>query len=163
MRLQKLAPIIIVSVWSRSLFIYIGLVGLRVVGSLGGLNQISVRGILAYSSFVHGGWMLVALIHSNELFFLYFLGYIVQLRVVVGICYDLDVQKRARIKISFLGGVISLSLGGLPPIGGFLFKLRVFLSVSNLGVLVAPVVGSVVSLLFYLRIINGFMLGHSLG
>lgn len=160
LRVQKLAPIVIIFVWRGSSLIYLGLVGLRIVGALGGLNQISVRGILVYSSFVHGGWILVALCNSIQLFFFYFLGYLIQLRIIVVLCYELSVEKSARYLLSVLGGVVSLSLRGLPPMGGFLFKLRVFLCTINLSLLIAPIVGSIISLFFYLRLINGFFTGN---
>nr|YP_009681512.1 NADH dehydrogenase subunit 2 [Modiolus nipponicus]QDO71919.1 NADH dehydrogenase subunit 2 [Modiolus nipponicus] len=160
MGVQKLAPIYMMSVWSSSFLLYIGIVGLSFAGAVGGLNQLSVRGVLAYSSLVHGGWMLVGLSHSNELFLLYFIGYLIQLSVLVGVCFVVEANKGGSMVVSSLGGVMSLSLAGLPPMAGFLFKLMVFLSVANLGVLVAPVAGSIVALLFYLRLMFSFMLGY---
>nr|YP_010534924.1 NADH dehydrogenase subunit 2 [Modiolus modulaides]UYA96807.1 NADH dehydrogenase subunit 2 [Modiolus modulaides] len=161
MGVQKLAPLIMLFVWVSDQLLLLGLMGLSVVGSLGGLNQHSVRGILAYSSLVHGSWMLASLCCSESLFILYFFGYFLQLSVLVTICYKLDNNSMKSNVLCPLGGIMALSLAGLPPMGGFLLKLAVFLSIGNISLLVFPIAGSVVSLVFYLRLMSGFVLGYS--
>nr|QDO71907.1 NADH dehydrogenase subunit 2 [Lithophaga curta] len=146
---QKLAPFVLVGMWGGSRFLLAVAAGSALVGGVGGLNQSAIRGILAYSSFVHTGWMLVGVVESLSLFAFYFLVYAVQLAVLVGSCVALHRTSLMRGGGSLLGGLSMVSLSGMPPFAGFAPKLFLLLSVDSKGGLVMPLLGSVISMKYY--------------
>merc|ERR1712117_243982 len=95
-------------------------------GGVGGLNQTQIRVLLAYSSIGHIGWILVCVIFSYSIFFIYFFVY----RVVnLGIMICINFYSLKGVSVLNIGGVsyiysvflilIFLSLAGLPPFLGF--------------------------------------------
>lgn len=97
------------------------------VGAIGGLNETRVRKILRFSSISHGGWMLLAMGQSSCRYLLYFCLYSA---VVGGLIYLVwryevgHINQLARVgSVAGIKVLLSLiSLGGLPPLFGFLPK-----------------------------------------
>ena len=48
-----MAPFLLIGMWGDSMFLFVGIRGRALIGGIGGLNQHAIRGIVAYSSFVH--------------------------------------------------------------------------------------------------------------
>nr|YP_002117510.1 NADH dehydrogenase subunit 2 [Megaulacobothrus chinensis]ABW16874.1 NADH dehydrogenase subunit 2 [Megaulacobothrus chinensis] len=73
---QKIAPMMVLS-YCIQLKTFIFLVNILsiYIGAMGGLNQTSLKQILAYSSISHLGWMISSLIVSENVWELYFLVY----------------------------------------------------------------------------------------
>lgn len=94
------------------------------VGVFGSFNQVSLRGLLGYSSVHHGGWILMGLIVSDYLWFLYFLLYSILMVRVIVILKELGVQDFKGIIIGRKKSLIFLvlSVGGIPPFLGFVLK-----------------------------------------
>nr|YP_009407591.1 NADH dehydrogenase subunit 2 [Modiolus philippinarum]ASB29975.1 NADH dehydrogenase subunit 2 [Modiolus philippinarum] len=161
MSIQKIGPFFLIASWVSVWWVMVGVVGLSVLGGIGGLNQLSVRGILAYSSLVQSAWMLVALACSQKLFLFYFVSYLIQLSVMILVSAFLSLKNTGSEWLCILGSVVSLSLAGIPPMGGFFMKLMVFLLVPNMSMIIFPILGSIISLGFYIRLMKGFMLGYS--
>nr|YP_006665720.1 NADH dehydrogenase subunit 2 [Challia fletcheri]AEP83048.1 NADH dehydrogenase subunit 2 [Challia fletcheri] len=140
-------------------FIIVGML----VGGLGGLNQGSLRKIMAYSSINHMGWMLCALSMSAQLWFVYYVLYGI---VTFFICLLFKLWGLYYLsQIVMLGGVFSgvklvfymsfLSLGGLPPFLGFLPSMLIIYYLLTGGYLFLcfmSVLLSLVSLYYYLRV-----------
>jgi NADH-ubiquinone oxidoreductase chain 2 len=65
---QKAAPLMLISylIEINAFTLRIILIS-TIVGSIGGLNQTSIRKILTYSSINHTGWILIALTTSENL------------------------------------------------------------------------------------------------
>nr|YP_010946414.1 NADH dehydrogenase subunit 2 [Balta maculata]WGO57132.1 NADH dehydrogenase subunit 2 [Balta maculata] len=172
MTLQSIAPMILMSniISVKLQFSLIVLMSV-LVGSLGGLNQISLRKMLAYSSINHMGWLLMSLLISNNVWMMYFMTYSILLMTVISIFNTK--------KISFINQVTSvydiptfkfmifmslLSLGGLPPFMGFFPKWVVIqFMVCNKFMIMATmmVVFSLITLYYYLRITySAFLILH---
>nr|AJY78508.1 NADH dehydrogenase subunit 2 [Cucullaea labiata] len=135
-----------------------------------GLKQGSVRGMFAYSSIGHMCWMLVAGQISLELLWCYLIFYIFLMSCVSYFLFfsdpwfvcslgfsNLEVFSR----VSFV--ILMLSLGGLPPLIGFIPKWLVVMEVVcfsplSVGVMV---VGSAVHLAYYINFCLFLMLGCS--
>lgn len=69
---QKIAPLILISYNINYNFFLISIILSIIIGALGGLNQTSLRKLIAFSSINHLGWILIAIINNELLWFTYF-------------------------------------------------------------------------------------------
>jgi NADH-quinone oxidoreductase subunit N len=144
-----------------------------IVGTVVGVTQSSVKRMLAYSSIAHGGYLLVALVSANDLgrgaVLFYLLTYAVTNIGAFGVIAALDTADRPNDQVQDYAGlwntrpvlaglmtVFLLSLGGFPPMAGFIGKWYVFsaaIKAGDVGLAIIGVLTSVVSVFFYLRIV----------
>jgi NADH-quinone oxidoreductase subunit N len=153
-----------------------------VLGTVVGVVQANVKRMLAYSSIAHGGYLLVALLSANDLgkgaVLFYLLTYAVTNLGAFGVIGLLEAADRtdrsagtvvANDQVRDYAGlwyshpvlaglmtVFLLSLGGFPPMAGFIAKWYVFsaaMKSGNSGLAIIGVLTSVVSVFFYLRVV----------
>nr|YP_010044075.1 NADH dehydrogenase subunit 2 [Dionda diaboli]QPF22538.1 NADH dehydrogenase subunit 2 [Dionda diaboli] len=163
---QKLAPLALIIQTAQALDpLLLTTLALTsaLVGGWGGLNQTQLRKILAYSSIAHMGWMIIILQYAPQLTFLALLMYILMTSAAF-----LTLKLSSATKISTLSIVWSkspiltatttlvlLSLGGLPPLTGFMPKWLILQELTKQGLpLIATVMAlaALISLYFYLRL-----------
>nr|YP_010865981.1 NADH dehydrogenase subunit 2 [Panorpa fulvastra]WGT92266.1 NADH dehydrogenase subunit 2 [Panorpa fulvastra] len=169
---QKIAPLMLISYcWEKNLIIIIIIMSVM-VGSLGGLNQTSLRKLMAYSSINHIGWMLAALITGENLFFLYFILYsFLSLSIIFlfnsfkmfHLNQMFSLSNSALIKFCLM--ISLLSLGGLPPFLGFLPKwiiIQNLVESNHIFLISIMVTMTLITLYFYLRVAySSFMMANS--
>ena len=144
-----------------------------IVGSLVGVVQSNVKRMLAYSSIAHGGYLLVALVAANDdgrgAVLFYLLSYAITNLGAFGVIALLDSADRPNDQLRDYAGlwnehpglaalmtIFLLSLGGFPPMAGFIAKWYVFSAAVSAGYYWLAIIGvltSVVSVFFYLRIV----------
>nr|AVN68004.1 NADH dehydrogenase subunit 2 [Melanozosteria nitida] len=163
MTIQKIAPLMLISYsLMMSVFTWSIILMSVVIGSMGGLNQISIRKILTYSSINHMGWMLAALSIGNNMWILYFMIYSMLVLTIIMIIKPFQISfinqtflMSNEMSISkFLMFTTLLSLGGLPPFLGFLPKLIIIQNLvnNNMLLMISPmVIMSLMTLYYYLR------------
>nr|AOR87184.1 NADH dehydrogenase subunit 2 [Xystodesmus sp. YD-2016] len=163
---QKLAPLglIIVSGWNMSVALLMGLMSV-LVGGFGGLNQLMMKQLMAYSSIGHLGWMSVLVLISWQVGLVYFVFYsVISLGVIVyflgGHTYVSQFYSKGGSESLMMWSLcLSLfSLGGLPPLLGFYPKwvgVISLLSVSYFWLASLYLMVSLMTLYFYLRL--GYM------
>lgn len=160
---QKIAPFILISYKLVNNLIIVAIIISTLVGSIGGLNQNSIRKIIAYSSIRHLGWILSAIIIRNNLWLIYFIIYLI---INISVIYLFHTQSlynisqvyynknKPTIKFSIIIGI--LSLAGLPPFLGFLPKWIVIQNIvleDYLLIVVFIVIITLITLYFYIRVI----------
>nr|YP_003127082.1 NADH dehydrogenase subunit 2 [Siganus unimaculatus]BAH97754.1 NADH dehydrogenase subunit 2 [Siganus unimaculatus] len=162
---QKLAPFAIllqIQPTNSTLLIMLGLTS-TLVGGWGGLNQTQLRKILAYSSIAHLGWMILILQFSPSLTFLTLLAYFI---MTFSTFLVFKLNKSTNINtlatswakaptLTALTPLILLSLGGLPPLTGFMPKWLILqeLAKQDLGLTATlAALTALLSLYFYLRL-----------
>nr|YP_009351586.1 NADH dehydrogenase subunit 2 [Microcerotermes progrediens]AQP30036.1 NADH dehydrogenase subunit 2 [Microcerotermes progrediens] len=164
MTVQKAAPLMLMSYLIEINAFTLTIILLStIVGSIGGLNQTSMRKILTYSSINHTGWMLIALTTSENLWLVYFMIYSTLALTVVSaiklsgtsfINQTMMTNKNTTL-MKFMMFTSLLSLGGLPPFLGFLPKWIVIQAMitNNMAPLATVVVvTSLITLYYYLKI-----------
>nr|AQP26621.1 NADH dehydrogenase subunit 2 [Termes hospes] len=164
MTVQKAAPLMLMSyLIDINTFTLSIILMSTIVGSIGGLNQTSMRKILTYSSINHTGWMLIALTTSESLWMVYYAIYstlaltvvsAIKLSGVSFINQTMMTNKEATL-MKFMLFTSLLSLGGLPPFLGFLPKWIVIQAMitNNMAPLATVVVvTSLITLYYYLKI-----------
>nr|YP_009271128.1 NADH dehydrogenase subunit 2 [Sitophilus zeamais]ANW06507.1 NADH dehydrogenase subunit 2 [Sitophilus zeamais]AOS50524.1 NADH dehydrogenase subunit 2 [Sitophilus zeamais]QJA14873.1 NADH dehydrogenase subunit 2 [Sitophilus zeamais]QKE47552.1 NADH dehydrogenase subunit 2 [Sitophilus zeamais] len=166
---QKLAPMIMLSYsMMNSTFICFSIILSSIISGIQGLNQISVRKIMAYSSINHNSWMISNLLISTDMWVFYFVIYSL---ISINLIYTFKLFKinmiqqlmnilnyNKLIKISML--LNFLSLGGLPPFIGFLPKwLTIYFMVENnlFFLTIILIMCTLIALYFYLRLILSTM------
>nr|UPX88356.1 NADH dehydrogenase subunit 2 [Renocera pallida] len=169
---QKLAPLMVVSYLCSTKFIMVCIILSAFVGSLGGLNQVSLRKLIAYSSINHLGWIILSMSASEGLWLNYFVLYCFLSVSVILIFYFMNMFFISQLFSSLfhsLGMKISLftnilSLGGLPPFLGFYPKWMVIQIISlksQLFMISLMVMFSLITLFFYLRLsYSAFTMGY---
>nr|YP_009029556.1 NADH dehydrogenase subunit 2 [Siganus puellus]AHB14399.1 NADH dehydrogenase subunit 2 [Siganus puellus] len=162
---QKLAPFAIllqIQPTNSTLLIMLGLAS-TLIGGWGGLNQTQLRKILAYSSIAHLGWMILILQFSPSLTFLTLLTYFI---MTFSTFLVFKLNKSTNINtlatswakaptLTALTPLILLSLGGLPPLTGFMPKWLILqeLAKQDLGLTATlAALTALLSLYFYLRL-----------
>nr|YP_010449526.1 NADH dehydrogenase subunit 2 [Anelytra multicurvata]UTU96087.1 NADH dehydrogenase subunit 2 [Anelytra multicurvata] len=171
---QKIGPLILLSyVISTNTFIIAIIVTCTIIGSIGGLNQTSLRKLMAYSSINHLGWMIAALTMGNNLWIFYFLMYTFLTASIVFLfnCFQIYHMNQNFLMLShtptikFCLFTSLLSLGGLPPFLGFLPKWMVIQTMSetmSIFVVTVMVITTLFTLFYYLRItFSAFLLSYS--
>nr|YP_009350429.1 NADH dehydrogenase subunit 2 [Constrictotermes cyphergaster]AQP27014.1 NADH dehydrogenase subunit 2 [Constrictotermes cyphergaster] len=164
MTVQKAAPLMLMSYLIEINAFTLSVILLStIVGSIGGLNQTSMRKILTYSSINHTGWMLIALTTSENLWMVYFMIYsTLALTAVSAIklsgtsfINQIMLTNKETTLMKFMMFTSLLSLGGLPPFLGFLPKWIIIqaMVMNNMAPLaVIVVVTSLITLYYYLKI-----------
>nr|YP_010946336.1 NADH dehydrogenase subunit 2 [Anaplectoidea varia]WGO57054.1 NADH dehydrogenase subunit 2 [Anaplectoidea varia] len=163
MTIQKLAPLILISyLLIPNLYTSTIIILSALVGSVGGLNQISTRKLLTYSSINHLGWMIMAMNINTEMWTMYFKMYLLLTSTILFIIKTHNIsfinqltllKKEPTTKILFLSSL--LSLGGLPPFLGFYPKWMVIQNTASnkqIILLLAMVLLTLLTLYYYLRI-----------
>nr|AAF02928.1 NADH dehydrogenase subunit II [Nematolebias whitei] len=162
---QKLAPLILfLQIPSEHSFLYV-LLGLTstLIGGWGGLNQTQLRKMLAYSSIAHMGWTVLIMQYSPYLAFLTFFFYVIITTPLFMTFYYLNTTMISSLSASWtkiplltsIAPLIILSLGGLPPLTGFLPKWMIIFELTKQGLLLVATVAALstlLSLFFYLRL-----------
>jgi NADH-quinone oxidoreductase subunit N len=144
-----------------------------ILGTVVGVSQSSVKRMLAYSSIAHGGYLLVALVSGNDVgkgaLLFYLLAYAVANLGAFGVVAALDTADHPNDRVRDYAGlsnthpglaalmtIFLLSLGGFPPMAGFIAKWYVFnaaMKAGYSGLAIIGVLTSVVSVFFYLRVV----------
>lgn len=169
---QKIAPLILISYLNiKSIILTCAIISV-IVGSLGGLNQTSLRKLISFSSINHLGWILSAIYTRESLWIIYFLFYSFLSFCLIFIFNNFKLYhinqlfslffKSKILKFSIILNL--LSLGGLPPFLGFLPKWLVIQSTiinNQLFLITVLTVITLITLYFYLRLsYSAFMLNY---
>jgi NADH-quinone oxidoreductase subunit N len=157
------------------------------VGNFGALQQQNLKRLLAYSSIAHAGYLLVAFVAFTDEALRSLLFYIVVYVVMNLGAFILVILLEEKHGIETVDGcrgfgwkspalgvattLFMASLTGLPPTAGFIGKVLVFssvidygrhlekpMNVLSIGLVVAALVFSVVSLFYYMRIVAAMFL-----
>nr|BAE96281.1 NADH dehydrogenase subunit 2 [Nandus oxyrhynchus] len=161
---QKLAPfaLILQIQPNTNLLITMGLIS-ALIGGWGGLNQTQLRKVLAYSSIAHMGWMMIILQYSPSLTLLALVTYLMMTSATF---LTFKLNKTTSINslttswskfpaLTTLTPLVLLSLGGLPPLTGFMPKWLILqeLTKQNLAPMATIIaLSALLSLYFYLRL-----------
>nr|QHD20107.1 NADH dehydrogenase subunit 2 [Ochlerotatus taeniorhynchus] len=159
---QKIAPLMLISYNMNYNFFLISIVLSMIIGALGGLNQTSLRKLMAFSSINHLGWMLMAMMNNELLWFTYFLLYSILSMSIVLMFNNFKLFHFNQIfnfsmmnpSIKFFMFLNLLSLGGLPPFLGFLPKWLVIqnlIELNQIFLLFIAVCLTLITLYYYLR------------
>nr|YP_009442172.1 NADH dehydrogenase subunit 2 [Discogobio longibarbatus]ATN40464.1 NADH dehydrogenase subunit 2 [Discogobio longibarbatus] len=163
---QKLAPFALIIQTAQTIDpLLLTLLGIMstLVGGWGGLNQTQLRKILAYSSIAHMGWMIIVIQYAPQLTLLALGTYIIMTSAAF-----LTLKMSSATKINTLAttwsktpaltattALVLLSLGGLPPLTGFLPKWLILQELTKQDLpLIATIMAlaALISLYFYLRL-----------
>nr|YP_010951380.1 NADH dehydrogenase subunit 2 [Naso brevirostris]WMN14109.1 NADH dehydrogenase subunit 2 [Naso brevirostris] len=162
---QKLAPFALllqIQPTNSTLLILLGLMS-TLIGGWGGLNQTQLRKILAYSSIAHLGWMILVLQFSPSLTLLTLLTYFVMtfstfLVFKLNKATNINALATSWTKapmLTSLTPLILLSLGGLPPLTGFMPKWLILQELTKQDLAPTATIAALTALLslyFYLRL-----------
>nr|ADU54836.1 NADH dehydrogenase subunit 2 [Dosidicus gigas]ADU55418.1 NADH dehydrogenase subunit 2 [Dosidicus gigas] len=157
---QKLAPLLMLSLVNSNLMVVMLIsMASTIVGSIMALNQTNIQLIMTYSSISHLGWMLSMITINSSLTMMYFFNYIMismplmnMLSMTLGnhlFMLTQQTKMNNMIPISLI-----LSLGGLPPLLGFMSKLIILISLIEMKLMMLTMfmfVGTLISLYFYLN------------
>nr|AMN92830.1 NADH dehydrogenase subunit 2 [Anolis lemurinus] len=163
---QKLAPLTLICLTvnnlSTPILIILGLLS-AIVGGWGGLNQTQTRKIIAYSSIAHLGWMISI---SSIMINMMILNLLIYLILTTGLFCFLILAQSKTIQDTMMTWTLSpiltstmmillLSLGGLPPLTGFMPKWLIlqeliFQNLTSVATMLA--MATLLSLFFYLRL-----------
>jgi NADH-quinone oxidoreductase subunit N len=147
-----------------------------IVGTVVGVVQSNIKRMLAYSAIAHAGYLLIGVIsnspmnnHGKAAVLFYLLTYAVSNLGALGIVALLGTPQnphdelrdfaglwRARPALATLMTIFLLSLGGFPPLAGFIAKWYIFnaaVQEQHYWLAIIGVLTSVVSVFFYLRIV----------
>nr|YP_009471376.1 NADH dehydrogenase subunit 2 [Penion maximus]AVG72746.1 NADH dehydrogenase subunit 2 [Penion maximus] len=136
--------------------------GSALIGGLGGMNQTQVRALLAYSSISHLGWMSFAILHSEWTMKMYLGIYVlISISLFMSLWYSdsgnmkniYNLSSSSFMQLTVM--LLLLSLGGLPPLLGFISKWLVVAVGSNgpwAPVIFMLISGSLMSLFYYLSL-----------
>nr|CBJ55416.1 NADH dehydrogenase subunit 2 [Planigale sp. AJ-2010] len=135
-----------------------------ILGGWGGLNQTHLRKILAYSSIAHMGWMAV-IVHINPTMTI--LNLIIYIMATLTTFLTLNISNTTKVKslgslwnkstpATIIIMLTLLSLGGLPPLTGFMPKwliLQELIANGNIATAIIMALSALLNLFFYMRII----------
>nr|AYW14068.1 NADH dehydrogenase subunit 2 [Menidia menidia] len=162
---QKLAPFALLLQLQPTNSLILVALGLAstLVGGWGGLNQTQLRKILAYSSIAHLGWMILVLQFSPSLTLLALLTYFI-MTFSTFMVFKLNGSTTVNMLatswskapvLTSITPLILLSLGGLPPLTGFLPKWLILQELAKQDLALTATfaaLSALLSLYFYLRL-----------
>nr|ALO70331.1 NADH deshydrogenase subunit 2 [Atheta sp. 2 EF-2015] len=162
---QKITPMVLIMYnMNFHYFFMIIIIYSMLISGIMGINQISLRKILAYSSINHMAWMISAMFFSETIWFYYYIIYIIlTLNIILmfkmmNIFYynQLLVSMNNNFLMKFFFSMNFLSLGGLPPFLGFFPKwmtIQYLISSNWMFLTFFMVMLTLLTLFYYMRLI----------
>nr|YP_009446039.1 NADH dehydrogenase subunit 2 [Triuncina daii]ARA91010.1 NADH dehydrogenase subunit 2 [Triuncina daii] len=168
---QKISPMILLSYYFNKNFLIIMIIMNLFIGAIGGLNQTSLRKLLAFSSINNLGWMTFSIMISENLWLFYFIIYSFMILMMIFLFFMMNVFFINQLFINNMNFYIKLdllinflSLGGLPPFLGFMPKWIIinFLMINKFYFLTFIfVMTSLIIIYYYIQIIySSFMFNY---
>nr|AAX89247.1 NADH dehydrogenase subunit II [Plethodon montanus]AAX89248.1 NADH dehydrogenase subunit II [Plethodon montanus] len=163
---QKLAPLALLIQISPEvnsmLIVSMGILSLM-VGGWGGLNQPHMRKIMAFSSIAHLGWMIIVVPYLPSLTQLSLLVYLLMTSSLLLTMMALQTTTMNKMASSWMKNpplfsmmmIVLMSLGGLPPMSGFLPKWMILdelIKQNMIPLAVLAISLTLLTLFFYLRL-----------
>nr|YP_009442756.1 NADH dehydrogenase subunit 2 [Myotis volans]ATO90596.1 NADH dehydrogenase subunit 2 [Myotis volans] len=163
---QKLAPLsvlyMITPLINMDILLIMSLMSIA-IGGWGGLNQTQLRKIMAYSSIAHMGWMMAVLTYNPTMTLLNLYLYIPMTTTTFMLLMINSTTTTTSLShtynklplITTLILITMLSLGGLPPLTGFLPKWAIIQEMAKNSNIIMPTLMTLLALLnlyFYTRI-----------
>nr|YP_004733199.1 NADH dehydrogenase subunit 2 [Chilodus punctatus]BAK42032.1 NADH dehydrogenase subunit 2 [Chilodus punctatus] len=163
---QKLAPLALLiqmaNTVNPTLLFVLGLSS-TLIGGWAGLNQTELRKIMAYSSIAHLGWMIIIIQFAPQLTLLALAMYVIMTSAAFLTFKSTNTTKIKTLALAWSKNptltitttLVLLSLGGLPPLTGFMPKWLILQELTNQGLpLTATLMAlsALLSLYFYLRL-----------
>nr|AAF18879.1 NADH dehydrogenase subunit 2 [Liolaemus scapularis] len=163
---QKLAPMAIIFMTMNNLMstvlLAMGILS-AIIGGWGGLNQTQLRKMMAYSSVAHLGWMAAISTMMTNILVINLIIYLLMTTTMFLMLIltesktiqDLSLSWASSPMITTFMTLTLLSLGGLPPLTGFMPKWLIIeeLTLQNLTPMATTLaMSALLSLYFYLRL-----------
>nr|YP_009051003.1 NADH dehydrogenase subunit 2 [Allantus luctifer]AIG61931.1 NADH dehydrogenase subunit 2 [Allantus luctifer] len=168
---QKIAPLFLLSSFlNNNSLIYMSALISSIMGALLGINQSMLKLILIYSSINHLGWMLISMMMNFYMLIYYFLIYsIINLMICMmmmkfnyNFINQLFKNNNQNMKNKIILISLFLSLGGLPPMVGFLPKFFSLILMIKNNLFIESmifIIMATISLSFYMNpLLSMFML-----
>nr|YP_009528682.1 NADH dehydrogenase subunit 2 [Cyrtotrachelus buqueti]AXU05695.1 NADH dehydrogenase subunit 2 [Cyrtotrachelus buqueti] len=161
---QKIAPMIMLNFLTNStLFMSFAIISSSIVSGIQGLNQTSVRKIIAYSSINHTGWMISSILTSTDTWIAYMMVYSFILSTMTYFFNMFNVSWMQQLNFMYTDKKNTklilfmnfLSLGGLPPFIGFFPKWLVIMMMLKNGFFSTCfmlIISTLITLFFYVRL-----------
>nr|Q2TQ13.1 RecName: Full=NADH-ubiquinone oxidoreductase chain 2; AltName: Full=NADH dehydrogenase subunit 2 [Myosorex kihaulei]AAW29762.1 NADH dehydrogenase subunit 2 [Myosorex kihaulei] len=163
---QKIAPLAVMyqifASINPNLLLTMALLSIM-IGGWGGLNQTQLRKIMAYSSIAHMGWMTAIMIYNPNLMLLNLLLYILMTTsmfmmfmynsTTTTLSLSLTWNKTPLMTVLMMTTL--LSLGGLPPLTGFMPKWMIIHELTKNNSVILPTsmaILALINLFFYMRL-----------
>nr|YP_009092560.1 NADH dehydrogenase subunit 2 [Pseudacysta perseae]AIR11941.1 NADH dehydrogenase subunit 2 [Pseudacysta perseae] len=161
--IQKINPLFILNqLIEQNMILTIMMIMSSTLGSIMGINQLSLNKIMAFSSMNHMSWMIMCMMNSSNLWMKYFLIYfIINLTLCIffnenKLFYINQMNMKMNFSLKMTTMLMMLNLGGLPPLPGFYLKWMSIESMMNFDylymILLIMLLSSMVTLLFYMRL-----------
>nr|AFP16894.1 NADH dehydrogenase subunit 2 [Anthrenus sp. BMNH 840208] len=161
---QKIAPMIILMNSNKPMnFIAVAIISSMLISGIMGINQTSLRKMMAYSSINHIGWMLGSMISNQTIWMIYLIIYSSITLTIILTFKKLNsfymnqlmnkMEKSKLLKMLFM--LNFMSLGGLPPFIGFLPKwltINFMIQEKMMMLILTMILTTLITLYFYLRI-----------
>nr|YP_010028687.1 NADH dehydrogenase subunit 2 [Stomaphis sinisalicis]QOS49074.1 NADH dehydrogenase subunit 2 [Stomaphis sinisalicis] len=164
---QKINPLILISYLNFNNNNILFIISLILINSILGMNQNSIRKILAFSSINNSTWMLIMILLNENLWMIYFLIYSILNFLIINIFKNYKINYINQLKffnINFMFKLnifmLTLSIMGLPPMLGFLMKWMLIktLIYNNMYLILILLTSlTIMNLYFYLKM-NYFLL-----
>lgn len=178
-KISILSYLILSNISINSLVISILAILTLLVGSVGGLLQIKIKRLLAFSGLTNAGYMmLLLLLNNNEFSYLYYItqysiSHLAIFMIIIFSIYYINYinnQYNPIIYVNQLKGliydnaylvlsmaIVVFSFIGIPPLLGFFGKLNILMSILNNGyyfISIVLIIASLISALYYLYLLN---------
>lgn len=159
---QKIAPLrILINIQNNNNIISRAIIISAIVGAVGGLNQTSLRKIMAYSSINHLAWIIIS--RTTNSWIIYIILYRL---IIITLCKifnhyniifinqvnNINMTNSEKICIT----ITILRIGGIPPFLGFIPKWITIQNIVNeeaFTVILILIIISLITLIYYIRII----------
>nr|QTH79134.1 NADH dehydrogenase subunit 2 [Taxoblenus sinicus] len=159
---QKIAPMILMMSTNNNYLIYISSLLSTFMGAILGMNQNSIKLIMAYSSINHLGWLLITMILNMNLLFIYFFIYSITNLMICMLMNNLNYNflnqlyknNNQNMNNKLIMMSLFFSLAGLPPFIGFMPKLLTLIMMMKNNLIMESmlfIIMATISLSFYIN------------
>nr|ATF28552.1 NADH dehydrogenase subunit 2 [Aphrophora alni] len=168
---QKIAVLVLLSYLMNNYLMFPVMLSL-LIGSIGGINQSSMSKLMAYSSINNMAWIIMGTSISTFVWMNYFIYYSFMISTLMIMTYKIGFNYLNQFFINSFSSLnkyfillMMFSLGGLPPLLGFLPKWMMIQSMifsSNYFVGLIMILTSLLTLFYYMRILIKMILLNSI-
>nr|UPL65933.1 NADH dehydrogenase subunit 2 [Dicyphus sp.] len=173
MTLQKIPPMMVMTqIMENNYMNNLIIISSIVFSAIIGLNQTSMRKLMAYSSMSHTGWMLMCMKLSNKSWMSYMMIYMIMMMMMCQFLSKMNIFYLNQMNIQMMENsnkimlmMSMMSMGGMPPFLGFLPKwmtIQLIIKSEEMFMMLIMLFMSVVTMFYYLRMMSSISMISSI-